>query len=148
MLSFIFNICLFIWLHQILLAAQGVFSYHVGFLVAAHRLSWPMACRILVPQPRMEPKSPALQAGFLTIRQVPTICFLGFSWWLSGKESACQCQRHGLDPRFGKIPPTMEETKPMCHNYWACALEPGSDVYWAHGPQLLKPTCPSTCALH
>ena len=22
-------------------------------------------------------------------------------------------------------------TKPMCHNYWACALEPGSHNYWA-----------------
>ena len=32
------------------------------------------------------------------------------------------------------------ETKPVCHNYWACALEPGSYSYWAHVPQLLKPT--------
>ena len=30
-------------------------------------------------------------------------------------------------------------TKPMCHNYWACALEPASHNYWAHVPQLLKP---------
>ena len=43
-------------------------------------------------------------------------------------------------------------TKPMCHNYWACALEPASHNYWsphaleptrcnywAHAPQLLKP---------
>ena len=32
-------------------------------------------------------------------------------------------------------------TKPMCYNYWACALEPASHSYWAHAPQLLKPTC-------
>ena len=32
-------------------------------------------------------------------------------------------------------------TKPMRHNYWACALEPASHNYWAHVPQLLKPTC-------
>ena len=32
-------------------------------------------------------------------------------------------------------------TKPMCHNYWACALEPVSHNYWAHAPQLLKPAC-------
>ena len=32
-------------------------------------------------------------------------------------------------------------TKPVCHNYWACALEPMSHNYWAHMPQLLKPTC-------
>ena len=31
-------------------------------------------------------------------------------------------------------------TKPMCHNYWACALEPSSHNYWAHVQQLLKPT--------
>ena len=31
-------------------------------------------------------------------------------------------------------------TKPVCHNYWACALEPASHNYWAHTPQLLKPT--------
>ena len=30
-------------------------------------------------------------------------------------------------------------TKPMCHNYWACALEPMSHNYWAHMSQLLKP---------
>ena len=32
-------------------------------------------------------------------------------------------------------------TKPVYHNYWACALEPVSHNYWAHVPQLLKPTC-------
>ena len=31
-------------------------------------------------------------------------------------------------------------TKPVRHNYWACALEPVSHSYWAHMPQLLKPT--------
>ena len=30
-------------------------------------------------------------------------------------------------------------TKPMHHNYWACALEPKSHNYWARVPQLLKP---------
>ena len=30
-------------------------------------------------------------------------------------------------------------TKPMHHNYWACALEPASHNYWASVPQLLKP---------
>ena len=32
-------------------------------------------------------------------------------------------------------------TKPMQHNYWACALEPRSRNYWAHALQLLKSTC-------
>ena len=30
-------------------------------------------------------------------------------------------------------------TKPMCHNYLACALEPASHSYWVHVSQLLKP---------
>ena len=30
--------------------------------------------------------------------------FSGVSWWLSGKESACQCKRLGFDPWVGKIP--------------------------------------------
>ena len=28
----------------------------------------------------------------------------GLPWWLSGKESACQCRRHKFDPWVGKIP--------------------------------------------
>ena len=32
-------------------------------------------------------------------------------------------------------------TKPVCHNYWACALELVSHNYWACVPQLRKPTC-------
>ena len=31
--------------------------------------------------------------------------------------------------------------KPVCHNYWAWALEPVSHNYWARMPQLLKPVC-------
>ena len=30
-------------------------------------------------------------------------------------------------------------TKPVCHNYWACTLEPASYNYWARVLQLLKP---------
>ena len=28
----------------------------------------------------------------------------GLPWWLSGKESSCQCRRRGFDPWFGKVP--------------------------------------------
>ena len=37
-------------------------------------------------------------------------------------------------------PTCRRATKPMRHNYWACALEPASHNYWAHVPQLLKLT--------
>ena len=30
-------------------------------------------------------------------------------------------------------------TKPVRHNYWACALEPASHNYWAPMLQLLEP---------
>ena len=30
-------------------------------------------------------------------------------------------------------------TKPIHHNFWACALEPTSHNYWVCAPQLLKP---------
>ena len=34
-------------------------------------------------------------------------------------------------------------TKPVGHNYQACALEPGSCNYWAHVPQLQSPRAPA-----
>ena len=38
-------------------------------------------------------------------------------------------------------PTCREATKPVHHNYWACALEPVSHNCWAHVPQLLKAAC-------
>ena len=68
----------------------------------------------------------------------------GLSWWLSGKESAGQCRRHGFDPWSRKILHVAEQLSPcpttiepvlksswtttpetMCHNYWCpSTLEP------------------------
>ena len=36
-------------------------------------------------------------------------------------------------------PTCRRATKPVCHNYWACALEPTNHSYWTRVPQLLKP---------
>ena len=33
---------------------------------------------------------------------------IGLLWWLSHKESTCQCRRHVFDPWFRKIPHTVE----------------------------------------
>ena len=41
-------------------------------------------------------------------------------------------------PLVREDPTCRGATKPMCHNYWACALEPVSHNYWAHVPQLLS----------
>ena len=43
-------------------------------------------------------------------------------------------------------PISLGATKPMCHNYRACAPAPGSRHYWAHVLQLLKPAYPRACA--
>ena len=70
----------------------------------------------------------------------------GLHWWLSGKESTCQCRRHGFNPWSGKSPTCHEATKPV-HHYWTRALEPGSHNYWGHVLQLLRP-CTLEPVLH
>ena len=42
----------------------GVQTRHLGSVVAVHGLSYSAACGILVPQPGIEPMSPALQGRF------------------------------------------------------------------------------------
>ena len=43
----------------------------------------------------------------ILVFQLNIICHLwilkGLAWWLSGKESTCQCRRHGFSPWVGKI---------------------------------------------
>ena len=55
------------------------------------------------------------------------------------KEYTCQWRRHGFDLWSRKIP---HASKPVHHNYQACAPEPRSHNYWVHILKLLKPTCP------
>ena len=38
-----------------------------------------------------------------------------------------------------KDPTCRRAARPVCHNCWACTLEPMSHNYWAHVSQLLKP---------
>ena len=33
----------------------------------------------------------------------------GLPWWLSGKESVCQCRRRGFDPWYGEISHALEQ---------------------------------------
>ena len=44
--------------------------------------------------------------------------------------------------------PQIRVPKPMCHRYWACALEPRSYNYRPHTPQQLKPVCPRARVPH
>ena len=64
---------LFIWLSQVLVAAQWIFILLHGIFCCGalnlqlwHRLSWPVACGILVSQLGIELSSPTLQGRFLT----------------------------------------------------------------------------------
>ena len=50
-----------------------------------------------LPDPGIEPRSPALQADALPPGPLWRQRFLGLPWWLSGEESACRGM-HGLDP--------------------------------------------------
>ena len=67
---------------------------------------------------------------------------LALPWWLSSKESACQCRRHGFDPWSRKIPHAVEQLRPC-----ATTIEPGNRDNWAHVLQPLKPMCCLACAL-
>ena len=65
---------------------------------------------------------------------------IGLPWWLSDKESACQCRTLGLNPWSGKIPHAWSRKIPH-------ATEHLGHNYWAHVLQTLKPVCPRTRAL-
>ena len=67
MLFFFFKcVHLFIWLLRVLVATCRIFVTVYGFLLLWCRVSRPVECGILVPQPRIKPMSPALEGGFLT----------------------------------------------------------------------------------
>ena len=55
------------------------------------------------PHP-MAPEPPFPVFPFPGMLVSPVFLWVGFPGWLSGKESSCQCGRHGFDPCVGKIP--------------------------------------------
>ena len=71
---------------------------------------------------------------------------LGLRWWLSGKESTCQCSSHGLDPWSRKIPHAMGQLNPRSQLLSPCprAWEP---QLLSPQPRLLKPTYPRASTL-
>ena len=58
------------------------------------------------------------------------------------KNLPASAEDSGLDPTHYRA-----TNKPICHNYRACAIEPGNHNYWAHVPQLRKPAHPRAHAL-
>ena len=88
----------------------------------------------------------------LSIHQLKTFGLLSTFWWLQIKPPnfraslVAQWLRIHLPMQGTWVQALVQEdptchgaAKPVCHNYWACALEPASHNYWAHVPQLLKP---------
>ena len=49
---------------------------------------------------------------------------VGLPWWLSSKESACQCRRGGFNPWSGKIPYATEQLTPCTATAKPCTLQP------------------------
>ena len=72
---------------------------------------------------------------------------LGLPWWLSNKESACQCRRHEFNPWSEKIPNTSEQlsphtttTEPVLWSLGAAATEPNATTTEACVPYSLCST--------
>ena len=98
-------------------------------------------------------------------RSINLHTFQGFpsssSWWLSSKESACQCRGHGFCPWSRKIPYTAEQliscttttepvlqspgtttAEPTCWTTEACAPQQEKPPQWeARAPQLESSPC-------
>ena len=76
--------------------------------VAAYRLSCPVACGLLIPQPGIEPSFPALEDE-LSPTGLPrkSLLFLtkqGFPCGSTGKESTCNVGDLGSIPGLGRFP--------------------------------------------
>ena len=82
--------------------AWGRMSFGVSFAILATYFS----LRGGFLMSRMKRKVPITQGHTSDIN----ICWA--SLWLSGKESACQCRRHGFDPWSGKIPKAADGLSP------------------------------------
>ena len=77
----------------------------------------------------------------------------GLLWWLSGKESTCQCRRHRFNPWSRKTPHCCGAAKTVYHNCWACARTQESQLL--EEPRNLEPSlwnksevaqsCPTLC---
>ena len=68
----------------------------------------------------------------------------GLSWWLSSKDSTCQCRRQRFDPWSGTIPHATEQlslcatvVEPVLQSPGTTTTEPSYRNYWS--PHILEP---------
>ena len=91
-------------------------------------------CLLLGKQALVEEGGP--QRGAHTHR-ASKILVTGLPWWSSGWESTCNAGAR-VWSLVWKDSTGLRETKSVCHNYWACALEPMSHNKRSHCNE--KPT--------
>ena len=70
----------------------------------------------------------------------------GFSWWLSSKESTCQCRSHGFDPWSRKTPMLQSSQACMPQLLSLCFRAREPQLLSPQVPRLLKPACSRACA--
>ena len=69
-------------------------------------------------------------------------------WWVAWWQRIClSMQETWIWSLVLEDPTCRGTTKPLCHNYWTCALEPKRNNYRAHMPQLEKTECSRAYAL-
>ena len=56
----------------------------------------------------------------------------GLPWWLGGKESTCQCRRHGFNPWVGKIP-WRRNSNPLQYSCLEYPMDRGAWPATVHG---------------
>ena len=83
-------------------AAQCTHGWHPG---ESHRLSQPQAHPTHPTEvPAGREASSACEQDHRDLLFLHSHIKYGLPWWLSGKESLCQCRRCRVHPRVGKIP--------------------------------------------
>ena len=82
----------------------------------------------------LQPLSSAVTPHVRTTKGPRQFQTLGLPWWLRGKESACQCRRHGLDTWVPHA--AAGQPSPVRRGYWACPLERNCG-----SPHTLEPRC-------
>ena len=70
----------------------------------------------------------------------------GLTWWLSVKESTCQCRKQARSLVQRHLT-CCGAAKPTSHNHWACALEPRSNEARHHNEKPATGEQPPLCTI-